>query len=638
MNSISVILISISLIYSLFLNFFFFSKKHIKTYENRIFSVLVLINFLGLLLELLCYYTVVSFGINQIYTIIINKMFLIYLLLFAFVFFIYLLFVCFMNVEQLNENQTLKKIRNFIFSFFGICVVLIIILPVKIKVIRNYSYSYGPAPNVVYIASLILGIICTISLIINIKNIIRKRYLLIFAYLIGLSSIAIIQKIYPQLTLATSMETFIIFLMYNTIENPDVKMIEQLETAKDQAEKANMAKSDFLSSMSHEIRTPLNAIVGLSTSLTEEYPDLPPQAIEDAKDILNASETLLEIVGNILDINKIESDKMEIVETPYNFKEEITNMVKVTSTRIGEKPIDFTLDIAPDIPYELLGDKVHVKEIINNLLSNAIKYTEKGEVKLSIKCINNNDLCNLIISVKDTGRGIKAESINKLFTKFERLGVERNTTTEGTGLGLAITKKLIEMMGGKINVQSTYGSGSLFVANIPQKISIMSAPLQTSSPSKEDLTPSYSTKKILIVDDNALNIKVAKRVLNQFNLKIEEASSGKECIEKVKNTNDYDLILMDIMMPEMSGETTLKKLKEDSRFTTPVVALTADALVGAKEKYLASGFVGYIPKPFTKEQIKEILDNEFTIQKKYNPSADRFKDVEPVIIGNDENA
>ena len=395
---------------------------------------------------------------------------------------------------------------------------------------------------------------------------------------------------------------------------------------------------------------------------------------------MEASKTLLEIVGNILDINKLESNKMELVDVKYNFKEEIEALARIDATRIGEKNINFKINLAPDIPYELIGDKIHVKEIVNNLLTNAIKYTEQGEIELNVRCINQNNICSLIISVRDTGRGIKAENINKLFTKFERLDVERNTTTEGTGLGLAITKALVDMMGGKINVQSTFGKGSLFVVQIPQKISQIVNPDQTVkinlTPIKQavESTPKVSTipvrefkipkdfdnKKLLIVDDNKLNIKVARRALQDFNFDIDECYDGQECLNKVVNGDEYDLILMDIMMPNMSGETALAKLKENPNFKIPVIALTADAIAGAKEKYISEGFVDYIAKPFTKDQIKEKLDlvfdgptvdittseiedkkneeeGEERVQSeetpKYDPNVDRFAGVEAHIYG-----
>ena len=348
---------------------------------------------------------------------------------------------------------------------------------------------------------------------------------------------------------------------------------------------------------------------------------------------MNASQTLLEIVGNILDINKIESNKMELVEKTYNFKDEITKMCKVTATRIGDKPIDFKLNIAEDIPYELNGDKGKVKEVINNLLTNAIKYTNEGEINLTIKCVNdlNKNISNLMITCRDTGRGIKKENISKLFTKFERLDIEKNTTTEGTGVGLAITKSLVDMMGGNINVQSQFGQGSIFIINLPQKISKISKQMTEEelmdtarklysnkidttiikNDSNINNTSNYGNKKILIVDDNKLNIKVAKRALQDFNFEIDEAEDGTICLDKVSSGKVYDLILMDIMMPNMSGETALKKLKENKDFNTPVIALTADAVAGAKEKYVSEGFIDYIAKPFSRDQIKEKLDNIF---------------------------
>ena len=261
--------------------------------------------------------------------------------------------------------------------------------------------------------------------------------------------------------------------MYHTIENPDIKTIDELTLLKYIADERTVkSKDDFLASMSHEIRTPLNAIVGLSEDIQSHIEDAKPEIVEDAKYIMEASDRLLEIIGNILDINMIENNKMEIVEVKYNLKKELEKLVKADSRRIEDKDINFIVNISSDIPEELIGDRIHTIEIINNLVTNAIKYTDQGEVELKVECINKNNICNLIIQVRDTGRGISEERIPELFTKFNRLEEDKDTDIQGTGLGLVITKTLVEMMNGQIDVQSTIGVGSTFKVQLSQKINI----------------------------------------------------------------------------------------------------------------------------------------------------------------------
>ena len=591
------------LIYTFLLSIVFFSKERINKKENNIYSYLLIETVALLSFGIILYFMMKSSSYTM--KMIMNKLYLFFNLLWTYLFTLYILSTLYS--EKLFNSKS-STIRNILIGFFQF--ILIMVLPLNFTINDNGAmFAYGISTIVTYFLSFIYVIILIYVLLSKIKFAKQSKYIPLYLFFVLGTFCTIIQAINPALFLVVPLEALLTAVMYFTIENPDAKMIEQLNKARDEAVKANQAKTDFLSSMSHEIRTPLNAICGFSNSLLEND-GVSDDAKGDVKNIIMASDTLLELVNGILDISKIEANKLEIIDSVYSFKKMYEELILLTKARIGEKPIEFKHSYDESIPEFLYGDGIRVKQVIINLLTNSAKYTKDGYIDFRINSIQKNNIIRLIISVEDSGIGIKKESIDKLFTKFERLGIEKQTTTEGTGLGLAITKKLVEMMGGKIVVQSIYGKGSIFTISLDQRMltneELIKVMKEKETEEKTDEIIDASGKNILVVDDNMLNLKVAERLLKAYKCNITLVSSGSECLDKVSN-NKYDLILLDDMMPRMSGTETLQKLKEIETFTTPVVALTANAITGMKEEYINRGFNDYLSKPIIKEDLNRVM-------------------------------
>lgn len=586
-----------AIFYSVLLLIVYFRKQVYKSKENKVYSILVGVSFFELLLEFVLdivgpmYQTIpkVSYFIARFYSLVVELWITILLC--------YVLFVC-LNIKK--RDKYIPIVRNTAIVLMIIFATLNFILPLNFKYDGYVAYTYGPSVSIIYISAFLYSFIGIVALIRNIKNIKDRRFFPILLFLLVGGIASYIQYMNPGLLLATPIHAFITFIMYFTIENPDVKMIEEYHKAKEIADNANEDKTMFLYNMTNDIRAITkdinndanNAILELdSKKIDKDYMS------ECLRGIKENTARFTTMTNEILDVSSIDSANIKIYDEKYNIKLLLRRLVTLYNDKCKEKNLIFRSDIDSTLPEYLYGDSLGLKNVLTSILDNSVKYTSNGYVELNVSTIIKNNIVRLIITVEDSGIGISPDKLDTIFYK-------NREEIDGSNIknNLYTAKKLITLMGGTIIASSNYNEGTTMKIVLDQKL----GELDNEKLTKYENT--YDKKRILLVDDNISTNKIISKLLKDTNIELDYVSLGKEALDKIRSKEKYDLILLDEVMDPLDGKTVMKKFKDIRDFNTKVILLTRNNEYEYNEEYLKYGFAGYLLKPINKDKLLEIID------------------------------
>ena len=579
----TIFLTIISFFYSVLLMIAYFSKDKIKTLENKVYSKLIIINFIGIILELFC---TIFAGYAKDYLVfytILNKLFLVELTIWCSVFSVYVFLIS--SKKEKNELKSyLKKVSIFHIVIDVITMFLIFVLPVQFNIndLGYVMYSYGPSVNIVFISSTLYIILMFTCLIRNFKNIKNKKYLPIYVYMVIGVLVGIVQKLHPEILAFTSMEAFITVIMYFTIENPDKKLLEEIHTSKKIADAANEDKSMLIYNMMNEVKS-IASDINKSSEVILNSNNLEENRFF-AREIISSNNKLYSMANNIYNIDVIDDINVKTVKNKYNIKLLLKEVISKNKELFEDKDISFRFNIDSNLPNTLYGDSINLKNVLNTIIGNSYKYTDKGYVELSVNAIFKKDIVRLIIKIEDSGIGIKAEDLDKCLNK--------NTKDQNSLYG---TRKTINIMGGNLLISSEYNKGTIVTIILDQKI-------YTDS-NKDNYDNYVNNKKILIIDDNNSSIKLISKILDKHNILYDSSNLGKKALDRIRKGDKYDLILLDEDMPYMNGISVMNKLNKIKGFDTKVILLTKNSNIIYDDIYKDSGFSDYIIKPIDKDDL-----------------------------------
>ena len=586
-----------AIFYSILLMIIYFRKKVFNSKENRVYSVLVVISFFELLLEFVLDFVgpmyleipKVSYFIARMYSLVVELWITILLC--------YVIFVCLNMTKKEKYIPLVKNIAAVLMIMFA---TLNFVLPLNFMYVGYIAYTYGPSVNIIYISAFLYSFIGIVTLIINIKNIRDRRFFPILLFLILGGIASYIQYVNPGLLLATPIHAFITFIMYFTIENPDVKMIEQYHKTKEIMDNANKDKTMFLYNMTNDIKlinkdinNNVNNIMSLLSAkkIDKDYLN------EYLRNILVDTAKFTTMTNEVFDVSSLDSANIKIYNDKYNIKLLLKKIITLYSSKCKDKGIEFRSDVASDIPTYLYGDSVGLMNVLVSILDNSVKYTTNGYIEFSTDVIIKNGIARVIITISDSGCGILPEELDKIFYKNKE-----EIDGDNIKSNLYTARKLITLMGGVIIPNSNYGEGTTMRVVLDQKIA------DEDDSKISDYEKVYDKKKILLVDDSDNCLKIITKMLKDTNILVDYVSYGKEALDRIRNNIKYDLILLEEKMEPLDGFETMKKLNNIKNFDTGVILLTRNNDYEYNDSYLDYGFKDYLLKPIKKDDLFKIID------------------------------
>ena len=586
-----------AIFYSVLLLIVYFRKQVYKSKENKVYSILVVVSFFELIVELILDFVGPMYKEIPNVSYFVARLFSFGVELWITILLCYVLFVC-LSIKK--KERYIPVVRNIAIVLMIIFTTLNFILPLNFKYDGYIAYTYGPSVNIIYLSAFLYSFIGIIALIRNIKNIKDKRFFPILIFLIVGGIASYIQYMNPGLLLATPIHAFITFLMYFTIENPDVKMIEEYHKAKEISDNANEDKTMFLYNMTNDIRLITKDINYNTDAAINEMSNkkVDKDLVNDyLMSIKENTARFTTMTNEILDVDSIDSASIKVYDDKYNIKLLLKKIVTLYSDECSKKGLTFRSDIASDLPEYLYGDNLELKNVLTSILDNSIKYTKEGYIELNVNTIIKNNIARLIITIEDSGVGISPDEMDSIFYK-------RKEEIDGSNMksNLFTARKLITLMGGTIIPSSNYGNGTTMKIVLDQKI------VEEANEKYNKYESFYDEKKILLVDDNISTEKIISKLLRDTNIKLDYVSLGKEALDKIRGKEKYDLILLDEVMDPLDGVTVMKKFKDIRNFKTNVILLTRNNEYEYNEEYLKYGFSGYLLKPISKDKLFEIID------------------------------